>query len=289
MNQHLISHIPLVVSALGPLPLYGARAMERAANLYSNSIGSRSAAGVNVMNVLDRLHGIRYVQNTYNATQNEISYASDSFESISDAPDAPQLWGPFEEIFITELEEHAELGISQPVFEEALESYWTHTEHPDVDDVLKNDRLRICGRLWRHNIIHTSLYYRRQRSRCNNYCTMMIEVSRFPRSSRPGLVNRLYCGQVVFYFIHQCGDEKRYLALVRIFKDVHKSQCFAAYDSTKGFLLKVVEAAEIITIAGLVKMAPGSSKSYVCWSKGGWPSDPDTGKPLELGDPTLIP
>lgn len=66
MNQHLLSHVPIIIRELGPLVVYSARLMERMVNLYSGLIKSRSAPGANVMNVMERMHANRHVRNVYN-------------------------------------------------------------------------------------------------------------------------------------------------------------------------------------------------------------------------------
>lgn len=54
INQHLLVHLPMILRKFGPLVVYSARSMERAVNLLSNNIRSRSSPGKHVMNVLEK-------------------------------------------------------------------------------------------------------------------------------------------------------------------------------------------------------------------------------------------
>lgn len=109
-------------------------------------------------------------------------------------------------------------------------------------------------------------------------------------------VERLFLGQVLFFFSHRCPDvdtegHRRLLAFVLVFKDIEikrNSGVFPIYDPNGTHKVKVVGACSIENIVGLVKTAPESDRQYVCWRKGGWPKDKN-GKQLQLGGLTLIP
>ncbi|OAD71608.1 hypothetical protein PHYBLDRAFT_70060 [Phycomyces blakesleeanus NRRL 1555(-)] len=55
INQHLLQHYPVMISAFGPPCAYSTRSMERAIGKYSRAIKSNSAIGVNAGNIMVRL------------------------------------------------------------------------------------------------------------------------------------------------------------------------------------------------------------------------------------------
>lgn len=84
-------------------------------------------------------------------------------------------------------------------------------------------------------------------------------------------IDRLFVGQVLFYFTRTNDNEERRLALGLLLQSVkltHQASLFPVYTPSAGDRLRVVDATTIINIAAMINTSPDmDSKKYICWRK----------------------
>lgn len=168
-----------MVKSMGPLRAYSTRSMERAIGVISKLVKSKTDAGVNASNIIERLAMRRYVD-FFSDIQQELDlikarpYKPESFwDHPSADPAAPQYWEPFRcGVVATESTVRSDSwSIPTATLYSCLQRFYRHILNGQGVLPPVNMHIDIAARAWIHSTEYSSAFYRhcRQEFRRSNH------------------------------------------------------------------------------------------------------------------------
>ena len=217
INEHLLRHLPKIITKLGPPRCFGARGMERAigkastkslcqTNSYYGYLGEikrqiklRRAPGANASKVLVKIAARRHYERMHLGDEDKPEAEHQSVFQVGSESNV-QLWGPplRENVSLNDYPREWNIKLY-------LRKYWARYQSVQPREVeIDETLLRVAPNLYYNNNVYDCLAYQNGRSQKSILVSAMIPVNIYAnaRRRRNKIVPRRYFGEPVLFFAH---------------------------------------------------------------------------------------